>query len=80
MILPRDYFAVYGENLSATGNPKEAFWETEKEFNRRYNTTAGPEVLRRFASYESFQAAQRRYNSTGRLDHIEIKILIVEVK
>lgn len=77
MILPREYFRVYGEKLAETGEKKLAFWETEKEFNRRYNATGGPEILRRFASYESFQAAQRRYNSTSTLDHIEIKIILV---
>jgi hypothetical protein len=77
MLLPEDYFAVYGEKLAEIGQPKEAFFETEKQFNRMYCNPARPVVLRRFVSYESFQAAYRRYNSTATIDHIEIKILFV---
>lgn len=78
MLLPREYFAVYGDKLSVTSNPKEAWWETEKEFNRRYNTTAGPEVLRRFKSYESFCESYRLFRNGVRPGHIEIVILEVD--
>lgn len=79
MLLPREYFAVYGEKLNLTGNPKEAWWETEKEFNRRYSTTAGPEVLRRFKSYDSFCESFRLYRMGVKPGHIEIVILEVEI-
>lgn len=77
MLLPDDYFQKYGENLSHTGNPKEAWWETEREFNRTYSVPDKGVTLRRFMTYESFQAAYRRYNTTGLPGHIEIHILVV---
>lgn len=75
MILPDDYFKTYAENLSTTGNPKEAWWETEQEFNRRYSCTAPGVVVRRFKTYRSFQASYRQYKKGGLPGHIEIVFL-----
>lgn len=78
MLLPKDFFAVYGDNLSATGNPKEAYDLTEKEFSRRYNATASADVIfRRFKDYESFAAAYRSYNRSGMPEFVKIKIILV---
>lgn len=77
MLLPDEYFKTYAEKLAEIGEPKRAWDETEKEFNRRYSCTRSDVILRRFASYESFQSAFRRYRSEGVIDHIEIKILLV---
>jgi len=78
MILPKDFFAVYGDNLSATGNPKEAYDLTEKEFSRRYNATTSEDVVfRRFKDYESFTAAHRRYKVSGMPEFVKIKIILV---
>lgn len=81
MLLPAKYFKVYAEKLSVTSGPKEAWDETEREFNRRYSATEEGVVLRRFKNYDSFQAAYRKYRTTGMLPgHIEIHILLVPVK
>lgn len=75
MLLPRGYFTVYGAMLSHTGNPKEAWFETEKEFNRRYSFAGDPEVLRRFKSYDSFCESFRLYRNGVKPGHIEVVIL-----
>ncbi len=77
MILPEDYYRRYGENLSTTGNPKEAWWQTEKDFSRTYSDEERGIILHRFKDYESFCSAFRRYNSTGMPGHIEIKIVLI---
>lgn len=81
MLLPDEYFKTYGEHLSLTGEPKAAWYETEKAFNRMYSDPARNITLCRFTSYESFQAAYRRYNTTGLPSHLEIHIIVVpEIK
>jgi hypothetical protein len=77
MLLPEDYFAVYGEKLAEIGEPKLAWWETEREFNRMYSNPARGKVVRRFINYESFTASYRRYRQGGGPGRIEVHILIV---
>lgn len=75
MLLPRGYFAVYGEKLSTTATGYEAWLETEREFNRRYSFAGDPEVLRRFKTYDSFCEAFRLHRKGVRPGHIEIVII-----
>jgi hypothetical protein len=75
MLLPRGYFTVFGAMLSHTGNPKEAWWATEMEFNRRYSLSGDPEVLRRYTTYDSFCEARRQFRQGVKHGHIEIVIL-----
>lgn len=77
MLLPDEYFSVYAEKLSVTSGPKEAWWETEKEFNRRYSCSRSDVVLRRFKTYRSFQASYNRYRKEGWPGSVEIVILFV---
>jgi len=75
MLLPDEYFAVYAEKLGVTTGPKEAFWETEKEFARRYSCSRPDIVLRRFKSYDSFCESFRLHRKGVKPGHIEIVIL-----
>ena len=77
MLLPDEYFQVYGEKLAEIGEPKRAWDETEKEFNRCFSSTASNVVFRRFNSYRSFQASFRQYKKGGLPGHIEVVILLV---
>ncbi len=77
MLLPDEYFQVYAEKLGETSGPKEAWWETEREFNRRYSCSRPDVVLRRFKTYRSFQASYNRYKKEGWPTSVEIVILIV---
>lgn len=75
MLFPDEYFQVYAEKLGETSGPKEAWWETEQEFNRRYSCSRPDVVLRRFATYESFCESFRLFRKGVRPGHIEIIIL-----
>lgn len=77
MILPNDYFSVYGQKLAEIGEPKRAWDETERQFNRMYSPPMSGKVLRRFINYESFSASYRKYKRCGEPGSIEIHILIV---
>ena len=59
LLTPASYFARYGENLSLTSSPHEAWWETEREFNRTYSY--GELVFRRYMNFNSFRDAFRRW-------------------
>lgn len=78
MLLPDEYFAVYAEKLGVTSGPKEAFWETEKEFSRRYSCSRPDVVLRRFSSFKSFQVSYNAYKREGWPKTIEIVIVVDE--
>lgn len=77
MLLPEDYFEVFSEKLAETGEPKLAWWETERQFNRLYSNPARGKVVRRFVNYESFTSSYRRYRNGREPGRIEIHILIV---
>lgn len=76
MLLPDEYFQVYGEKLAETGEKKIAFWETEKEFARRYSCSRPDVILRRFNSFKSFQVSYNKYKREGWPKSIEIVILV----
>ena len=78
MLLPDDYFKVYAEKLGVTSGPKEAFWETEKEFSRRYSCSRSDVRLCRYKDYKTFQVSFNRYRREGLPKTIEIVIMIDE--
>lgn len=78
MLLPDDYFKVYAEKLGVTSGPKEAFWETEKEFARRYSCSRPDVVLRRFKNYKSFRVSYNNYKKHGWPESIEVVIMFDE--
>lgn len=73
LFTPGGYFAAYGRNLTVTSSPYEAWWETEKQFNRTYSH--GELVYRRFLNFNSFRDAFRLWQSGQRPDRIVIHIL-----
>lgn len=72
---PGGYFAAYGRNLSLTSSPHEAWWETEKQFNRTYSH--GELVYRRFLNFNSFRDAFRRWQKGEKPDRVVIHIQYV---
>lgn len=77
MLLPDEYFKTYAEKLAEIGEPKRAWDETEKEFNRRYSCTRPDVVLRRYKTYKSFQVSYNHYKKHGWPQSVEIVILFV---
>lgn len=77
MLIQKDYFAVYGEMLQRTATPYEAWLETEKEFARRYSCSDPNLVLRRYTTYDSFDAAFRRWRKGEPQKTVEVCALSV---
>lgn len=71
MLAPAEYFAKYGEHLSESETPYEAWLKTERDFYKLY-------ALRRFVTYSAFREAHRLFRA-GQETH-RITLHVVEIK
>jgi len=76
LLAPVAYFKRYGENLTVTITPYEAWLRTESEFIQIHSTSSI--VLRRYLKYTAFRDAFRRHMDGKTPRYIKIHLEIVK--